>query len=93
MLGFIYATSFILQVFLLIRSFRARRSIGKLLIGNSLSIAAACFLLLYFDNLPGYGMMLGFAYFPEVFYSLCAAAAFAVLTLVTFLLWLYQRKK
>lgn len=93
MLGWFYVLFFALQVFLLIRSFRAKRGLGKLVILNLVSVLLACFLLWYFDTLPGYGMMPGFAFFPEVFYSLCAAAVFAVLTLVTFLCWLYCRKK
>ena len=93
MLGLLYVVFFAVQVFLLIRSCRAKRGLGKLLLMNVFSIALSCFLLWYFDTLPGYGMMPGFAYFPEVIYSLCAVVVFAVLTLVTFLCWLYHKKK
>lgn len=93
MLGWFYLLFFALQVFLLIRSFRRKSGLGKLLILNIFSIVLACFTLWYFDTLPGYGMMPGFAFFPEVMYSLMAAVAFAVLLLVTFLCRLYQRKK
>lgn len=93
MLGCFYLLFFVLQVFLLIRGCRAKRGLGLVLILNIFSIVLSCFLLWYFDTLPGYGMMPGFAFFPEVMYSLCAAVLFAVLTLVAFLLWLYHKKK
>lgn len=93
MLGLFYILLFALQVFLLIRGCRRKSGLGKMVILNIFSIVLACFLLWYFDTLPGFGMMPGFAFFPEVMYSLMAAVAFAVLTLVTFLLWLYHRKK
>ena len=92
MLGWIYILFFLLQVFGLIRACVKKRSLKLLLIGNILSVLLSCFLLWYFDTLPGFGMMPGFAYFPEVFTSLCAGVAFAVLTLVTALIALIRKK-
>ena len=66
MLGWFYLLFFGLQVFLLIRGCRAKGGLGKLLILNIFSIVLSCFLLWYFDTLPGFGMMPGFAFFPEV---------------------------
>jgi hypothetical protein len=60
---------------------------------NVLSAALSAVLLWYYDTLPGYGIMPGFAYFPEVFASLCAAAAFVLLTIVTLLCWLIRNHK
>lgn len=93
MLGWFYLIFFGLQVFTLIRCFRAKRHLGKLAVLNAASILLSCFLLWYFDTLPGFGMMPGFAFFPEVMYSLLAAVAFGLLTLVTSLCWLYCRKR
>lgn len=93
MLGWFYLILLAVQIFLLVRSCRARKGVGKVLILNICAIALSCFLLWYFDTLPGFGMMPGFAYFPEVLYSLIAAFVYAILTLVTFLCWLYRRKK
>lgn len=93
MLGWFYVVFFVLQIFLLIRGCRRKQGLGMVLILNVFSIVLSCFLLWYFDTLPGYGLMPGFAFFPEVMYSLMAAVVFAVLTLVTFFCWLYCRKK
>ena len=88
MLGWIYAILFAAQVYLLIRTCRRRGKFWPVLTVNILSAALSGFLLWYFDTLPGYGLMPGFAFFPEVFASLCAAAAFTVLSFVTLLVWL-----
>ena len=93
MLGWIYVILFALQVFWLVWSLRKKKRLGFVLVGNSLSIALSVFLMWYFDTLPGFGMFPGFAFFPEVFYSLCAVAAFTVLTFVTLLVWLLRRHK
>ena len=93
MLGWIYAVLFALQVFWLVWACRKHQKIWPVLVGNVLSIALSAFLLWYFDTLPGFGMMAGFAYFPEVFSSLCAIVAFTMLTFVTLLCWLFRRKK
>ena len=93
MLGWIYAVLFVLQGFWLVRTCRKHKKIWPVLVGNVLSIALSAFLLWYFDTLPGYGIMPGFAYFPEVFYSLCAIVAFTVLSFITLLCWLFHRKK
>ena len=93
MLAWIYGFFFAAEVFLLVRNLRRHNGLGILLILNALSIALSAFLLWYFDTLPGYGLFAGFAYFPEVFASLCAIVAFTVLTLVTLLIWLLQKHK
>lgn len=93
MLGWIYGIFFVLQVFLLTRSCRRGGKLGWLLAGNLLSVAVSAFLLWYFDTLPGFDMIPGFAYFPEVFASLCAAAAFGLLAVVTLLCLVLRRRK
>ena len=93
MLAWIYAVLFAAEVFLLVRNLRKHRGLGLLLILNGASVALSAILMWYFDTLPGYGIMPGFAYFPEVFASLCAIAAFTVLTFVTLLIWLMKKHK
>ncbi len=93
MLGWIYLILFGLQVFWLIRVCIRKEKLWPVLTVNGLSVVLSAFLLWYFDTLPGYGMMPGFAYFPEVFASLLAAAAFTVLTLVTLLCLLLRKHK
>ena len=93
MLGWIYAGLFGLELFWLIRTCRRKLRFWPVLAGNLLTAVLSVFLLWYFDTLPGYGMMPGFAFFPEVFASLCAAAAFALLTFVTLLCWLLRKHK
>lgn len=93
MLSWIYGILFAMQIFILIRDCRRGGKLGWLLAGNLLSVAVSAFLLWYFDTLPGYGMMPGFAYFPEVFASLCAAAAFGILSVVTLLCLLFRKRK
>ena len=93
MLAWVYAILFAAEVFLLVRNLRKNKGLGIALILNALTTALAVFLMWYYDTLPGYGIMPGFAYFPEVFHSLCAAAVFTVLTFVTLLIWLMKKYK
>ena len=93
MLGWIYIVLFAAQVFLLIRCCRRHGRIWLVAAGNLITACLAAFGVWYFDNLPGYGFMPGLAFFPEFFYSLCAAAAFTVLTLVSLLCCLIRMHK
>ena len=93
MLGWIYIFLFALQVFWLIRSCIRKKRIWPVILCSLVSALAAAFGVWYFDNLPGYGFMPGLAFFPEFFYSLCAAAAFALLTLVGLLCLLLRKHK
>ena len=93
MLAWVYAVLFAAEVFLLVRNLRKHRGLSLLLILNGASVALSAILMWYFDTLPGYGIMPGFAFFPEVMYSLCAIVVFTVLTFVTLLIWLLQKHK
>ena len=93
MLGWMYVFLFGAELFLLIRTCRRKLRFWPVLTVNLLTVALSVFLLWYFDTLPGYGMMPGFAFFPEVFASLCAAAAFTLLTFVTLLCRLLRKHK
>lgn len=91
MLSWIYALLFGLQVVWLIRTCRRKGKFWPVLMVNVLSAVLSGFLMWYFDTLPGFGFMPGFAYFAEVFASLCAAAAFTVLAFVTLLCRLLRK--
>ena len=93
MIIWIYLALFAAQLVWLVRCCRGHGKFGILLTLNIVSAAASCALMQYFDALPGSGMMPGLTWFAEVFYSLGAAAVFAVLTLITFLCMLYHKKK
>lgn len=89
----LYLTLFIAEVVLLVYNLRKKKGLGFPLILNALTVALAVFLMWYFDNLPSNGIMPGFAYFAEVFFSLWAAVVFTVLTFVTLLIWLIKKHK
>ena len=93
MLKWCYFLLFALEVFWLIRTCFRKGKFWPVLTVNGMSAALSAFLLWYFDTLPGYGMIPGFAFFPEVFASLCAAAAFTLLFFVTLLCWLLRLHK
>lgn len=93
MLGWIYSILFALQVFWLIRSCIRKKKIWPVALVSLLSALLAAFGVWYFDNLPGYGFMPGLAFFPEFFYSLCAAGAFLLLTFVSLLCLLLRKHK
>lgn len=93
MLLAVYILIFALQVFLLVRCFKSRAGWGKLLILDIASVVLALGCMWYFDTLPGYGIMPGWAYFAEVFYSLCAGAVYVLMTLICILCALLRKKK
>ena len=92
MLGWIYGLLLVLEIFWLIRTCRRHGSFRGVFAVNLLSVLAAAGAVWYFDTMPGYGIMPGLAFFPEFFYSLCAAVAFTVLTFVTLLIWLMKKR-
>ncbi len=91
MLIAIYGIVFLWQIFWLVQAFRLRKGWGKLAILEAVSIAAAFGCMWYFDTLPGYGTIPGWAYFPEVFYSLCAGCVYLLTGLITLALWLFRK--
>ena len=93
MLAFFYILIFALQLFLLIRCFRRRTGWGKLLALNIGSTLISGGLIWYFDHLSNTVAMAGWAYFAEVFYSLCACGGFFLLTLISALGSLLVTKK
>ena len=95
MLLFGYLGLFAVQIVLLVFALKgSQKSRWYLLYAiELLSVAAALFLLAYYDNLPASGMMPGLAYFTEVFYSFFAAIGFGILLLVSVFIGLFARRK
>ena len=75
-----YILIFILQIVLLAVSMRKKKK--KLWIGlfltEVLSLLFAVGLMIYYDNLPDYGMMPALTYFGKGIFSFCAAGIYAV---------------
>lgn len=92
MILWIYGTVLLWQVVWLIMAIRNRKGWARLLILEAVSVAAALGTMWYFDTLPGVGIMPGWAYFAEVFYSLVAAVVYGFLCAVTALLALIRKK-
>lgn len=92
MLGWIYGLLFLWQVFWLIQAWRRKGGWGRLLVLNIGATVLSFGAMWYFDTLPGFGMMPGWAYFTEVFYSLCAGAVYFLLTLISALCALLRKK-
>ena len=92
MIGILYGVLFVWQVIWLIGAIRRKKGWVRLLILCAMSMAAAFGCMWYFDVLPGYGIMPGWAYFQEVFYSLCAGVAYFIMTLIAALGALLQKK-
>ena len=83
MLAVIYVLLFLLQLFLLVRCFRRRTGWGLQLALNIASTVISGGLIWYFDRLSNTVAMAGWAYFMEVFYSICACGGFFLLTLIS----------
>lgn len=83
MIRVLYAALLIWQIVWLIMAVRRKRGWIRLLILEIASMVLAFGCMWYFDTLPGYGIMPGWAYFAEVFYSLVAGVIYFVMTLIT----------
>ena len=89
MIGIFYAALFVWQVLWFVSAIRRKKGWVRLLILCAVSMAVAFGCMAYFDNLP---TMTAWAYFQEVFYSLCAGVAYFIMTLIAALGALLQKK-
>ena len=92
MLTALYVFAFLVLLLGLIRAFRHRRRFGVLVPLDFLAAAGALGAMWYFDTLSAREAMVGWAYFSEVFASLCASVCFVVLGLITLVLWLLRKQ-
>lgn len=92
MLGFVYIILALWQTVWLVLAVKNKRGWIKLLILSALSTVLAFGCMWYFDTLPGYGIMPGWAYFAEVFYSLCAGIVYLLVSTVALLCTVFYKK-
>ena len=91
MLTALYMILFLVLVLGLVRAFRLRRGFGRLILAELICAAGALGGMWYFDTLTARESMIGWAYFSEVFTSLCAAVCFCLLVLITAVIWLLRK--
>lgn len=97
LLALLYAALLVGQLVMLVRAVRrpAVKRWGLLLAAELFCALGAWRLARFFDALPGVGMMPGFTYLAEILFSLCAAAGYGAMLLVSaiigFAMWLRRR--
>ena len=92
MLGFVYIVLALWQLIWLVLAIKNKRGWVRLLVLSALSTALAFGCMWYFDTLPGYGIMPGWAYFAEVFYSLCAGIVYLLVSVIALLCTIFYKK-
>lgn len=87
--GIFYLLVFFAQVILLILAARKpeKHLWPALFRFEFLSLLGAVGLMFLFDALPGRGMAPGLTWFVEFFYSLFAAGGYALMLLISFVVW------
>lgn len=81
------------QLAWLVLAIRRKNGWGRLLILALASMALAFGCMWYYDTLPGYGIMPGWAYFAEVFYSLVAGIGYFLMMLIAALGLLLRKNR
>ncbi len=93
----VYALIFILLLIALVRCLKSKLKWGILFVCEVLAIIFSTIFMLYYDSLPGYGIMPGLTYVGEVFISLGAMFLFLLLLAITIVLeltiYLLEKKK
>ena len=88
-----YGALLLWQFVWLVLAIRRKRGWIRLLILSAASTALAFGGMWYFDTMPGYGIMPGWAFFTEVFYSLIAGVVYLIMTLIACAGALIQKSK
>lgn len=80
-----YIVAFILQIVLLVVTIRKKtKRLWTLLFSVELiPMLVAIGLMIYYENLPGYGIMPGFSYLGEVLFSFGAAVLYGIFFLIS----------
>ena len=87
-----YIAVLLLLCVLLVRAAKEDRDWGRLFGLEALAVAGSFCAIHIFDALPGKGMMPGLTWFGAVFYSMGAVAVYAVLLLITVVVWALKHK-
>lgn len=87
LLPVLYLVLLLLQIFLLVVNIRKplKKRWILLFVAEAISEAAAVLLMQYYNELPGTGMMPGLTYFAQTMYSMAAAAVYASMLVVSFI--------
>lgn len=88
----IYLLVFAALCILLVRAAKEDRGWGRLFGFEALAGAASFCAIHIFDALPGRGMMPGLTWLGEVIYSMGAVIVYAVLLLITVVIWALRHK-
>lgn len=77
--------------------FAVKKKTTKLWVGTFISeiipLILSIITMMYFNSLPGYGFMPGLSYLGEILFSFGAAALYAIMILVSLVVFLCIRKK
>jgi len=89
-----YIAVLLLLCVLLVRAAKgdSDRDWGRLFGLEALAVAGSFCAIHIFDALPGGGMMPGLTWLGEVLYSMGAVAVYAVLLLITVVIWALRHK-
>lgn len=90
---FVYIVLLLWQLAWLVQAIRSNKGWKALLVLETVCMALALGLMWYYDTLPGYGIMPGWAYFSEVFRSLVFGCIYCGMILVSAVCALIKRKK
>lgn len=81
----------------LIKYLKYKTKLVRLFLLNIFSIALFMILLIYYNNLPGYGFMPGLSYLGEVLLSFCAVILYSIILIIAIvsklILFLLEKKK
>lgn len=88
----VYIVVFLFLCVLLVRAAKGDRDWGRLFGLELLAVVASFCAIHIFDALPGRGMMPGLTWFGAVLYSMGAVAVYAVLLLITVVVWALKHK-
>lgn len=79
----IYIIIFIFLIIKLIKCLKNKTKWIKLFIFEIISTLLSSFLFIYYDNLPGYGLMPGLSYFGETLISFGAMVLYGIILVIT----------
>ncbi len=93
----VYILTLIGLIIIFVRCIKKKSKWSKLFLFGGLAIAAATFFAVFYNSLPGKGMMPGLTYFGEVIFSILAVWGFTIFIgislIVRIIIYLKERKK
>ena len=83
-------------IIMFIRCIKKKSKWRNLFLSEGLAIIIAIFFVIFYDSLPGKGMMPGLTYFAEVIFSILAVCGFSIFTgisLITRIIIYFKERK